>query len=132
MSQSQMIFVNLPVKDLEKSVAFYKAIGFTQNMEYSDNTAACMVLSESIYVMILTHAKWRTFTQKPIVEAQSSAQVMLCISRPTKAAVHEMVEQAAKAGGKADPNPSQDYGFMFSRSLEDPDGHIWEPAWMES
>lgn len=131
MSQPQMIFVNLPVTDLSQSIAFYTAIGFTQNMQFSDDTAACMVLSESIYVMLLTHAKWKTFTSRTIPDAKNSAQVLLCLSRDSKEAVNVMVENGAKAGGKADPNPVQDHGFMFGRSLEDPDGHIWETMWMD-
>lgn len=126
-----MIFVNLPVTDLSQSIAFYTAIGFTQNMQFSDDTAACMVLSESIYVMLLTHAKWKTFTSRTIPDAKNSAQVLLCLSRDSKEAVNVMVENGAKAGGKADPNPVQDHGFMFGRSLEDPDGHIWETMWMD-
>ena len=97
----------------------------------ADETAACMVLSEAIHVMLLTHDKWRTFTSKAIPDAHQSAQVMLALSSDSKAGVTELVEKAVAAGGKADPMPTQDLGFMFGRSFEDPDGHIWETMWMD-
>ena len=128
---TQMIFVNLPVADLDKSKAFYEAIGFTNNPMFSDETAACMVLSDAIYVMLLTHAKWSSFTAKAIPDAKESAQLMLAINRDDRAAVDEINEKAARAGGKPDCNPKQDLGFMYGRSFEDPDGHIWEPFWMD-
>lgn len=131
MKQPQMIFVNLPVADLTKSMTFYKAIGFTQNIQFSDETAACMVLSDTINVMLLTHPKWKSFTSRGIPDAKKTAQVLLCLSRETKQAVDSMIENGNRAGGKADPNPKQDLGFMYGRSLEDPDGHIWETVWMD-
>lgn len=131
MSKKSQMFVNLPVKNLVQSKAFYKAVGFTLNMQFSDETSACMVLSDTIHVMLLTHPKWALFTSKTISNAKETAQVMLCISQNSKKDVDSMVEAGSKAGGKADPNKSQDHGFMYSRSLEDPDGHIWEPMWMD-
>mgnify|MGYP000312410764 CR=1 FL=1 len=128
---TQMIFVNLPVTDLQRSIAFYEAIGFTNNPMFSDETAASMVLSDAIYVMLLTHGKWSTFTGKAIPNAKESAQVMLAISRDGREAADAITEQAARAGGNPDCNPKQDYGFMYGRSFEDPDGHIWEPFWMD-
>lgn len=128
---TQMIFVNLPVTNLEKSMKFYEAIGFTNNPMFTDETAACMVLSDAIYVMLLTHPKWQSFTDKAILDAKASAQVMLCVSRDNRKAVDDITEAAAGAGGRADCNPKQDYGFMYGRSFEDPDGHIWEPMWMD-
>jgi uncharacterized protein len=128
---SKMIFVNLPVSDLKHSTAFYEAVGATNNPQFSDETAACMVLSETIHVMLLTHDKWGQFTQKPIVDAHVSAQVLLCVSEDTKDGVSAMVEKAIAAGGKADPTPTQDMGFIYGRSFEDPDGHIWEVMWMD-
>jgi uncharacterized protein len=128
---SKMLFINLPVIDLKRSMAFYDAVGATNNPQFSDETAACMVLSETIHVMLLTHDKWRQFTQKPIVDAHVSAQVLLCVSEDTKDGVSAMVEKATAAGGKADPTPTQDIGFMYGRSFEDPDGHIWEVMWMD-
>lgn len=128
---TQMIFVNLPVPDLERSKAFYEAIGFANNPMFTDETAACMVLSEAVNVMLLTHAKWRDFTPKAIPDAHSYAQVMLALSADSKDAVNELVDRAVAAGGSADPTPTQDFGFMFGRSFEDPDGHIWETMWMD-
>ena len=127
----QMIFINLPVTDLDRSIAFYEAVGATKNPQFSDDTAACMVLSDTIYVMLLTHAKWATFGDVPIHDAHKGAQVLLCLTRPDKPAVDRVVEQAEAAGGKADVNPVQDYGFMYGRSFRDPDGHIWENVWMD-
>ena len=128
---SKQIFVNLPVRDLPKSMAFYTAIGFTNNAQFTDDTAACMVLSDTIYVMLLTHAKWATFTQKPIVNAHESAEVAMALTCESRAAVDAFVEAGAAHGGKADPNPPQDLGFMYQRSLEDLDGHSWEPLYMD-
>jgi uncharacterized protein len=127
---SKMIFVNLPVTDLEASMAFYKSLGFENNPHFSDATAACMVWSEAINVMLLTHDKWRTFTSRPIPPATSS-EVMLALSRDTRDAVDTMSKAAAATGGTADINPVQDLGFMYSRSLSDPDGHVWEVVWMD-
>ena len=127
---SRMIFVNLPVADLEASMDFYKAIGFENNAQFTDDTAACMVWSEAINVMLLTHAKWRTFTDRPIPPATSS-EVMLALSCDSREAVDTMNEEAAKNGGTADINPVQDLGFMYNRNLADPDGHVWEAMWMD-
>ena len=128
----QMIFVNLPVTDLDRSKAFYEAVGAANNPAFTDDTAACMVVEEgSIHVMLLTHEKWATFTSKAIPDAHSTAQVLLCVSADSRDAVDGQVDKAVKAGGKADPTPTQDYGFMYGRSFEDPDGHIWEVMWMD-
>jgi predicted lactoylglutathione lyase len=127
---TKMIFVNLPVTNLDASKRFYAALGFTNNPHFSDDTAACMVLSETIHVMLLTHAKWRTFTSRPIPPATSS-EVMLCVSCDSREAVDALNKAAAANGGTADINAKQDHGFMYSRSLADPDGHVWEPMWMD-
>ena len=127
----QLIFINLPVTDLDRSVAFYEAVGATKNPMFSDDTAACMVLSDVIHVMLLTHDKWRTFTDRQIPDAHASAQVLLCLSRDSREAVDTVVAQAGGAGGVIDPNATQDYGFMYGRSYADPDGHIWEVMWMD-
>ena len=128
----QMIFVNLPVTDLPKSKAFYEAVGAVNNPAFTDETAACMVVTEgSIHVMLLTHAKWADFTTKTIPDARTTAQVLLCVSADSREAVDGQVDKAVKAGGKADPTPTQDFGFMYGRSFEDPDGHIWEVMWMD-
>jgi predicted lactoylglutathione lyase len=128
---SKMIFVNLPVTDLNASMAFYKALGFVNNPQFTDDTAACMVWSEAINVMLLTHSKWRTFTSRPI-PPKTSSEVMLALACDSRAAVNAMNEAAATNGGTADVNPVQDLGFMYNRNLADPDGHIWEAFWMDA
>lgn len=127
---SKMIFVNLPVKDLKSSMAFYDSLGFKNNPHFTDDTAACMVWSESINVMLLTHNKWRTFTSRPIPPANSS-EVMLAVSCDSRQAVDAMNKAAGVSGGTADINPSQDLGFLYNRNLADPDGHVWEAMWMD-
>ena len=127
---SRMIFVNLPVADLKASMAFYTALGFTNNPRFTDETAACMVWSEAIHVMLLTHEKWRTFTTRPIPPA-SSSEVMLAISCASPDEVDAMNRAAAENGGTADINPGQNLGFMYNRNLADPDGHVWEAMWMD-
>lgn len=127
---SKMIFVNLPVSDLSASVAFYEALGFTNNPQFTDDTAACMVWSEHIYVMLLTHTKWASFTRRPL-PAEGVSEVMLALTCDSHASVDSMNMTAAKHGGTADINPIQDMGFMYSRALADLDGHIWEAFWMD-
>lgn len=126
-----MIFVNLPVSDLERANAFYEGIGATRNPQFSDHTATCMVFSDTIHVMLLTHDKFRQFTTKAIADARSSTEVLICISADSRDEVDNVVARAAASGGRADPGPKQDYGFMYGRSFEDPDGHIWEIMWMD-
>lgn len=127
---SNMIFVNLPVADLPRSMAFYAALGFTNNPHFTDETAACMVWGEGIHVMLLTHDKWKSFTDRPIPPSTWS-EVMIAITLDSKDAVNALVDAGAAAGGTADLNPPQDHGFMYQRTLADPDGHIWEPFWMD-
>jgi len=127
---SKMIFVNLPVTDLDASMTFYKAIGFVNNPNFTDDTAACMVWSEAINVMLLTHAKWRTFTNRPIPPSTSS-EVALALSCDSRESVDAMNNAAAANGGTADINPVQDHGFMYGRDMADPDGHIWGAMWMD-
>lgn len=126
----KMIFVNLPVADLGVARRFYEALGFTNNPGFSDDTAACMVWSETINVMLLTHAKWRTFTSRPIPPATSS-EVMLALSCDSRDEVDAINLAAAATGGKADVNPAQDLDFMYNRNVADPDGHVWEAIWMD-
>jgi len=128
---AKMIFVNLPVSNLARSNAFYEAIGATRNPQFSDDTASCMVISETIYVMLLTHDKFRQFTPKTIADARATSEVLICLSADGRDAVDDTVTKAKAAGGSADPGPKQDYGFMYGRSFEDPDGHIWEVMWMD-
>jgi predicted lactoylglutathione lyase len=126
-----MIFVNLPVSDLGRATAFYQAIGAARNDQFSDHTAACMVFSDTIHVMLLTHDKFRQFTPKKIADARTSSEVLICISADSRNAVDDVVSRATQVGGTADPGPKQDFGFMYGRSFEDPDGHIWEVMWMD-
>jgi predicted lactoylglutathione lyase len=128
---SKQIFVNLPVSDLKKAMAFYTAIGAVNNPQFTDDTAACMVFSESICVMLLTHGKWSGFTRKPITDAKRESEMMLAISCDSRQAVDKMTEAAAAHGGKPDINPKQEYPFMYGRSFEDTDGHVWEPMYMD-
>ncbi|MGD9914182.1 MAG: VOC family protein [Rhizobiaceae bacterium] len=127
----RMIFVNLPVADLTKSIAFYESIGATKNPQFSDDTAACMVISDTIFVMILTHDKYRQFTSRPIADATKASAVLLALSADDREAVDKMVAHAVQGGGAADPGPKQDHGFMYGRSFSDPDGHHWEVFWMD-
>lgn len=127
----RMIFVNLPVTDLNRSIAHYRALGWAQNLQFSDDTAACMVWSDAIHVMLLTHDKWRSFTERQIPDAHASAQVLLCLSVDSRAEVDRLADTSGAEGGTADPNRAVEYPFMYSRSLADPDGHIWEIMWMD-
>jgi hypothetical protein len=127
---TKMIFVNLPVTDLPRAKAFYEALGFTNNPHFSDETSAAMVWSETINVMLLTHDKWRSFTSRPIPPSTAS-EVMLAISCDSREEVDRMNDAAAQHEGAADINPKQDLGFMYNRSLADPDGHVWEAMWMD-
>ncbi|KAA0693595.1 lactoylglutathione lyase [Halopseudomonas laoshanensis] len=127
---SRMIFINFPVNDLAASMAFYTSIGFENNPHFTDETAACMVWSEAIHVMLLTHDKWRTFTSRPIPPS-TSGEVMIALTFDSREAVDGITETAAANGGTADINPVQDHGFMYSRTIADPDGHVWEPFWMD-
>ena len=128
---SQMIFVNLPVSDLEKSRGFLEALGAVNEPRFTDETAACMTISESIHVMLLTHEKFSQFTPHPIADAKAGSEVLLCLSSNSRESVDSTVERAVTAGGTADPSPKQDYGVMYGRSVADPDGHIWEIMWMD-
>lgn len=128
---SRLIFVNLPVRDLGRATAFYEAVGARKNEQFCDGTASCMVFSETIHAMLLTHDKFRQFTPKAIADAQQTSEVLIAISAESREAVDEMIGRAQAAGGRADPGPKQDHGFMYGRSFEDPDGHIWEVVWMD-
>jgi predicted lactoylglutathione lyase len=128
---SKLIFINLPVRDLPRSIAFYEALGAQKNEQFTDHTAACMVFSETIHVMLLTHDKFSQFTPKKIADAKSTTEVLICMSADSRDAVDDMTARAGAAGGTIDPGPKQDYGFMYGRSFEDLDGHIWEVMWMD-
>ena len=129
---ARMIFVNLPVADLQKSMAFYEALGFRNEPNFSNDQAAAMVVSDAISVMLLRHEFYGTFTGKEIADAHRTSQVLLAISCDDRGEVDRMVDTAASSGGRADPGPKQDHGWMYGRSFEDPDGHHWEPMWMDS
>ena len=124
------IFVSLPVTDLNASIAFYKALNFKQNLHLSDENSAGMMWSEAIHVMLLTHAKWRTLTPRPLPPAGTSAS-MLSLTMESRDAVDSMNLAAAAHGGRADVNPVEDLGFMYTRDLADPDGHLWGVIWMD-
>ena len=128
---SRLIFVNLPVADLGKSRLFLEALGATNEPKFTDGTATCMQLSDTIFVMLLTHDKFKQFTPRPIADARVGSEVLLCLSADSREQVDSSVERAVSAGGIADPGPKQDYGVMYGRSVADPDGHIWEIMWMD-
>ena len=128
---TKMIFVSLPVTDLNASIAFYRALGFEQNLLFSDDSGACMVWSEAIHVMLITHAKWRTFTQRPFPPAGTAGH-MLSLALHNRDEVDAMNRSAATHGGQADVNPAEDMGFMYTRDLADPDGHMWAALWIDS
>jgi len=128
---NRMIFVNLPVSDLARSRKFYEALGFTFNPQFSNEQGAAMVWSDAIVVMLVSHDLWKTFTTRAIVDAHTSAQVGLCVNVDSREQVDALVAAGVAAGGVADANPPQDHGFMYQRTVEDPDGHIWEPMWMD-
>ena len=127
---STKIFVNLPVKDLNKSIEFFTKLGYTFNPQFTDETATCMTVSEDIYVMLLTHAKFKTFTPKTICDATQSTEVLVCLSCESRAHVDELVRKAVAAGGSIYNEP-QDHGFMYGHGFQDLDGHIWELIYME-
>ena len=127
----KQLFVNLPVSDLSKAKAFYEAIGAVNNPQFSDHASACMVLSDTLFVMLLTHDKWAQFTRKPIADAHRASEVMLALSADDRVEVDTIVAAAGTNGGKADVNPLQDHGFMYSRNFEDVDGHVWEIVYMD-
>lgn len=126
----KMIFVNLPVADLPRAKGFYEAIGFRNDLRFTDETAACMVLSDAIHVMLLTHDKYRQFTAKEIADTHKTSAALLAVSENSRADVDATLAKALKAGAK-EPRPANDYGFMFQRAFEDPDGHTWEVFWMD-
>lgn len=126
----KMIFVNLPVADLQKSIAFYEAVGAVADRRFGDASAQMMTLSDTIHVMLLTHEKFSSFTSRPIADAHEVAQVLLCISEESRAGVDATVGKALAAGA-TEPSPVDDYGFMYGRSFEDPDGHMWGVNWLD-
>lgn len=128
-TMSKQVFINLPVADLPKSMAFFQALGFSHNPQFTDETAACIVISETIYVMLLTHPKFQDFTPKPICDATKSTEVLLCLSCESREELEGMVSKAVAAGGSIYAEP-KDHGFMYQHSFADPDGHQWELVYM--
>jgi len=124
------IFVNLPVRDLNKSVEFFTKLGYQFNAQFTDETATCMIVGDHIFVMLLTHDKFKTFTPKAICDATKSTEVLVCLSAGSRAKVNEMVGKAVAAGGTTYNKP-QDHGFMYGHGFQDLDGHIWELIYME-
>lgn len=124
------IFVNLPVHHLQKSITLFKQLGFQFNPQFTDETATCMIVSDDIYIMLLTHEKFKTFTPNPICDAKKSTEVLVCLSMESRAAVDAIVSKALKAGGNTYSEP-QDHGFMYAHGFQDLDGHIWEVMYME-
>ena len=124
------IFLNLPVKDLPKTKDFFAKLGYGFNAQFTDDTAACMVVSDDIFVMLLTHAKFKEFTPKSICDASKSSEVLIALSCENRAKVDELVGKAVAAGGST-YSKSKDYGFMYQHGFQDLDGHIWELIWMD-
>jgi predicted lactoylglutathione lyase len=129
---TKMIFGNLPVADLAASIRFYQAIGCEKNDQFSNDLAASMVWSETITFMLLTHDFFATFTPKPIADAGKTCEMLICLSRDNREEVDATTDAAAAAGGIADIRPPTDIDFMYGRSFEDPDGHVFEPMWMDA
>ena len=127
---ANMIFVNVPVRDLRAAMAYYKALGFDHNPQFTDETAACIVISDTIYVMLLTHDKFREFTNTPIPDAKTEIGALYALSRDSREAVDSIAEAALKAGGR-EQRAATDYGFMYGRAIADLDGHVWEYTWMD-
>lgn len=124
------IFVNLPVKNLDQSVDFFNQLGFKFNPQFTDETATCMIVSDDIFVMLLTEDKFKTFTPKAICDATQNTEVLVCLSCDRREEVDSLVSKAVSGGGSTYNDP-QDYGFMYAHGFQDLDGHIWELMYME-
>ena len=127
---TKMIFINLPVRDLQAATNFYLAIGGTLNPQFSNDQASSIMFSDSIGVMLLTHPHYGQFTTRQIGDARRDSQMLIALTAGSKDEVNATIEKGVAAGGRADPNPAQDLGFMFNRHIEDPDGNVWEFLWM--
>jgi predicted lactoylglutathione lyase len=126
------IFISLPVSDVARSTAFYQAIGAVRNEAFSDHSTSSIAFSENINVMLTTHEKYRHFTTKTIADARTTSGVLLCLFVDSRQAVDDMIGKAKAAGGNLDPSPVDDFDFMYGRSFEDPDGHMWGVSWMDA
>ena len=127
---TRQLFVNLAVDDLDRSIAVFRALGFSFEPRFTDETATCMIVGDDAYVMLLTKAKFEEFSKKPVVDASSQTEVLLAISAGSREGVDELAEAALASGG-SEANDPLDYSFMYSRSFQDPDGHVWEVVWMD-
>jgi predicted lactoylglutathione lyase len=126
----RQIFVNLPVKDLQRSVAFFGALGYTFNPQFTDENATCMILGENLFAMLLVEQFFSSFTKKPIPDPAKGVEVLVCLSCESRDEVDQLVAKARAAGGSV-PNEPQDHGFMYAHGFQDLDGHIWEVMWMD-
>ena len=127
---NRSIFVNLPVKDLDRSKAFFTALGFSFNPQFTNDQGACLVIGENIFAMLLAEPFFQTFTKKRIADATETTEALVCLSCESRAEVDDLVRKALAAGGTT-PRAPQDHGFMYGHGFEDPDGHIWELAYMD-
>jgi len=127
---ARKIFVNLPIADMKKAQAFWRAMGFDFNPQFTNDQGACMVVSEDIFVMLLVQPFFQTFTEKKIADARKTCEVLLALDCDSRAAVDVMVKKAVAAGGTT-PRPPQDHGFMYQHGFDDLEGHSWEVFWMD-
>ena len=127
----RQIYVNLPIKNMERTQAFFKSLGFGFNPQFTNESGACMVVADDIFVMLLTESFFQGFTKKPVADAKKTTEVLICLSCTSRAEVDELVRKAVAAGGKT-PNPPQDHGFMYAHGFEDLDGHQWELTYMDA
>ena len=128
---AKLFFLNLPVKDVAKSTAFYEAIGATKNPMFSNETSSCMVVSDTIFIMLMSHERTADFIDRPIIDPRTGVQALFTLSADSRTEVDQTVDRAAAAGGRADINAKDDYGWMYGRSFEDPDGHCFGINWMD-
>lgn len=129
---STLVFLNLPVRDLAAATRFYEAIGCSRNEQFSDDNASSMVWSDTFNFQLLTHERFADFIAKPLADAHQASAFLIALSAESREAADAIVEAGARAGGKADPRPAMDMGFMYNRAVEDPDGHTIEVAWMDA
>ena len=129
--QHAINWFEIPCEDLDRATAFYEAVGAKKDERFCDHTASCMVFSEAIHAILMTHEKYNQFTSKKIADAKTTSQVLLCLTADSRGEVDEIVDKAEAAGGTADPGPKDEYDFMYGRSFEDPDGHLWGVNWMD-
>ena len=124
------VFINFPVKDLNRSIEFFTRLGYTFNPQFTDEKATCMIVSDTIFVMLLVEPFFQSFTKKEIVDTSKAVEVSICLSAESKDAVNDIVDKAVAAGATI-PDPANDHGWMYQHSFDDLDGHHWEYAWMD-